>query len=341
MTTTTSEAEPLSEADASGAVAAAAAEGLLRPDKRLPAWLLYDARGSALFEEITALPEYYPTRTERAILAAHAPEMIAAAGPAPLAVAELGAGTASKTRLLLAALLERQGRAVYVPIDVSPSALGVARAALARFRGLSVHPAVGRYPEDLGLLDAIPGRRLLLFLGSNLGNYDPEPGLALLAAVRARLRAGDALLIGTDLRKPAEVLVPAYDDAAGVTARFNKNVLARLNREIDAAFDLESFRHVVRWNAAASRIELYLESQRAQQVRLGALGAVARFAAGERIHTESSYKFRPPALRALFAAAGFQVERRWQDERGWFAVHLLRVPAAEAARPRTPLAAGP
>ena len=306
------------------AVARAVAEGLLRADKRLPPWLLYDQRGSALFEEITELPEYYPTRTERAILAAHAGEMIDAAGT-PVAIAELGAGTATKTRLLLEALLQRQPRAAYVPIDVSASALAIAQAALAPVRGLSVHPMVGRYPEELGVLDAIPGRRLLLFLGSNLGNYDPEPARALLAAVRARLRPGDALLIGTDLRKPARVLIPAYDDAAGVTARFNKNVLARLNRELGAEFDLPAFRHVVRWNSAASRVELYLESMRAQRVWLGALGASAQFAAGERIHTESSYKFTRAGLRELFRAAGFEWERSWHDERRWFAVHLLRV----------------
>jgi L-histidine Nalpha-methyltransferase len=308
------------------AVAQAAREGLVRADKRLPAWLLYDATGSALFEEITELPEYYPTRTERAILTAHAAEMVEAAGP-PVAVAELGAGTASKTRLLLAALLRQQRAAAYVPIDVSPSALALAKDALARFRGLSVHPIVGRYPEDLGVLDAIAGRRLLLFLGSNLGNYDPEPARALLSAVRARLRPGDAFLIGTDLRKSGRILVPAYDDAAGVTARFNKNVLARLNLDLRGDFDLRAFRHVVLWNAAASRIELYLESLCAQQVRLRALGAVVPFAAGERIHTESSYKFTRRGLRAMVAAAGFRWERSWQDERRWFAVHLVRVPA--------------
>ncbi|MFL5308676.1 MAG: L-histidine N(alpha)-methyltransferase [Polyangia bacterium] len=320
----------LDGADAAGAtrraVIQAAREGLLRPDKRLPAWLLYDARGSALFEQITDLPEYYPTRTERAILTAHAAEMIDAVGP-PVAVAELGAGTASKTRLLLSALLERQRGAVYVPIDVSPSALALAKTALASFRRLSVHPVVGRYPEDLGVLDAIPGRRLLLFLGSNLGNYDPEPAAALLSAVRARLRPGDAFLIGTDLRKSGRILVPAYDDAAGVTARFNKNVLARLNGDLGGDFDLQAFRHVVRWNAVASRVELYLESLRAQEVRLRALATVIPFAAGERIHTESSYKFTRQGVRALVGAAGFQWERSWEDERRWFAVHLVRVPA--------------
>ncbi len=316
---------PERDAASRRAVIAAAADGLLRSDKRLPAWLLYDARGSALFEEITELPEYYPTRTERAILAAHAGEIIDAAG-LPVSVAELGAGTASKTRLLLAALLERQGRAVYVPIDVSPTALAIAEHALAPFAGLAVHPMVGRYPEDLAVLDAIPGRRLLLFLGSNLGNYDPQPAAALLAAVRAHLRPGDAFLVGTDLRKAGRILVPAYDDAAGVTARFNKNVLARLNRELGADFDLQAFRHLVRWNRAASRVELYLQSTRDQQVRLRALNAVARFAAGERIHTESSYKFTRSGLRALFRGAGFRWERSWEDQHRWFAVHLLRVP---------------
>jgi L-histidine N-alpha-methyltransferase len=312
------------------AVAAAVADGLLRPDKRLPAWLLYDPRGSALFEEITALPEYYPTRTERAILAAHAGEMIALASldqaGAPLAVAELGAGTASKTQLLLAALLERQRRAFYVPIDVSPAALAIAEAALSRYRGLSVHPMVGRYPEDLGVLDAIPGRRLLIFLGSNLGNYEPDAARELLRAVRARLRPGDTFLVGADLRKPASVLLPAYDDAAGMTARFNKNVLVRLNRELGAEFDPDSFRHVVRWNPARSRIELYLQSEREQRVAIRALGAAARFTAGECIHTESSHKFTRAGLRTLFTGAGFRRERTWLDGRRWFAVTLLRVP---------------
>jgi L-histidine Nalpha-methyltransferase len=329
----TSEAQSLLSIDVAGdpatrqAVAAAVAEGLLRADKRLPAWLLYDARGSALFEEITALPEYYPTRTERVILADHAGEMIDQAGT-PLIVAELGAGTASKTRLLLAALLERQARAFYLAIDVSATALAVAESELSRYRGLSVRPMVGRYPEDLGVLDEIPGRRLLLFLGSNLGNYDPDAARELLVAVRAHLRPGDAFLVGADLRKPSEILLPAYDDAAGVTAQFNKNVLVRLNRELDAAFDPDSFRHLVCWNAAASRVELYLQSEREQQVWIGGLGAAVRFAAGERIHTESSYKLTDDGLRALFAGAGFAWEQSWFDDRRWYAVHLLRVPPA-------------
>jgi L-histidine N-alpha-methyltransferase len=309
-----------------GAIAAAATSGLLRArHKRLPAWLLYDARGSALFEQITELPEYYLTRTERAIFAAHAAEMIDAAGP-ELAIAELGAGTASKTQLLLAALLARQGRGVYLPIDVSASALALAAVELARFPRLTVRPVVGRYPEDLGVLETLPGRRLVLFLGSNIGNYDPAAARALLAAVRRHLAPGDALLIGADLFKARAPLVAAYDDAQGVTSQFSKNVLARLNRDLGADFDLDHFHHVAIWNRAALRMELYLESDRAQTVRLGELGLQVRFAAGERIHTESSYKLTRARLRQLLTEAGLRPEQSWYDERRLFGVHLARVP---------------
>ena len=309
------------------AIAEAATGGLLRArNKRLPAWLLYDARGSALFEQITELPEYYLTRTERAIFAAHAADMIDAAGPA-LAIAELGAGTASKTQLLLAALLARQGSGLYLPIDVSASALALAAAELARFPRLTVQPVVGRYPEDLDVLDALPGRRLVLFLGSNIGNYDPPAARALLAAVRRHLAPGDALLIGADLFKARAPLVAAYDDAQGVTSQFSKNVLVRLNRDLGADFDLEHFHHLAIWNRAALRMELYLESDRAQTVRLRELGLQVRFAAGERIHTESSYKLTRTRLRQLLTEAGLHPEQSWYDERRLFGVHLARVPA--------------
>ncbi|HVV53649.1 MAG TPA: L-histidine N(alpha)-methyltransferase, partial [Polyangia bacterium] len=310
-----------------GAVAAADRAGLLRARKRLPAWLLYDRRGSELFEEITELPEYYLTRTERAIFAARAGEMIDAAGP-PLAVVELGAGTASKTGLLLAALLARQTRALYRPVDVSPAALALAAADLARLDRLTVSPVVARYPDELGFLalDPAAGRRLVLLLGSNIGNFNPGEARALLAALRRRLAPGDALLVGADLRKPARFLLPAYDDAAGVTARFNKNVLDRINRELDADFEPARFRHLVRWNQPASRIEIYLESEAAQRVRLGALGLEIPFRAGERIHTESSYKLTAARLARLFLGAGLQPERSWYDRGRRFGVHLARVP---------------
>ena len=324
--TATPEANLAPDAATLHAVAEAAAKGLLRArNKRLPAWLLYDARGSALFEEITELPEYYLTRTERAIFAAYAAEMIDAAGP-PLAIAELGAGTASKTQLLLAALLARQGRGLYLPIDVSASALALAATELARFRRLRVRPVVGRYPEDLGVLDALPGRRLVLFLGSNIGNYDPAAARALLAAVRRHLAPGDAMLIGADLFKARAPLVAAYDDARGVTAQFSKNVLARLNRDLGADFDLDHFHHVAIWNRAALRMELYLESDRAQTVSLGTPGVQVRFAAGERIHTESSYKLTRARLGQLLTEAGLRPEQSWYDDRRLFGVHLARVP---------------
>jgi L-histidine N-alpha-methyltransferase len=307
------------------AVADAVREGLLRPRMRLPPWLLYDARGSALFEDITELPEYYLTRTERGILANHAGEIIEAAG-APPTVIELGAGSASKTALVLAALLDRQARVSFTPVDVSAAALSLAQSELAQFRRLIVRPVVARYPEELGFLDAPAERRLLLFLGSNIGNYDPSSARKLLRAVRRHLLPGDTFLIGTDLRKAGSILVPAYDDSQGVTARFNKNVLVRINRDLGATFDVDRFEHVVRWNRAASRIELYLASVDAQNVSLGTVGAEIHFAPGQRIHTESSYKFTRAMIDRLLVDAGFRLERSWYDEQRWFGLHLARVP---------------
>lgn len=318
-------AAPTADVGALGAVAAAARNGLGRPRKRLPAWLLYDRRGSDLFERITELPTYYLTRSERAILAANAAEMIDAAGPA-LGVVELGAGTASKTGLLLAALLARQERVVYRPVDVSPSALAQAAADLARTERLTVRPVVARYPDELGFLDHAGERRLVLFLGSNIGNFNPLEARTLLTALRRRLAAGDALLIGADLRKSPRILLPAYDDPEGVTAQFNRNVLDRLNRELGADFHPDRFDHLVRWNQAASRIEIYLQSRGAQRIALPALGLDIRLRDGERIHTESSYKLGVRRLAALFARAGLRLERSWYDQRRWFGVHLVRVP---------------
>jgi dimethylhistidine N-methyltransferase len=309
------------------AVGAAARAGLLRRRKSLPPWLFYDARGSALFEEITALPEYYLTRTERAILLEQAPAIVSAAGP-PLEVVELGAGSAAKTEILLEALLERQPRVTYVPLDVSPAALTSARERLRRLRRVTVRPIEARYPEGLNLPPPPEGqRRLVLFLGSNIGNYDPPAARTLLTAVARALRPGDALLLGADLRKSSRVLLPAYSDAQGVTGEFNKNVLARLNRELGADFDLGSFRHVAVWNGRRSRVEMHLESRRDQRVTLRALAAEVTFSRAERIHTESSYKLTPVAIRQLLARAGFRVEASWYDERRWFGLHLGRRPS--------------
>jgi L-histidine N-alpha-methyltransferase len=303
-------------------VAADVRAGLLARPKRLPPWLFYDAAGSALFEEITRLPEYYPTRTERAILTAHADEMVEAAGP-PASLVELGAGSASKTRVIIAALLARRPDALYMPVDVSPTALaGAARHLRARFPTLAVAPVAAKYPDELGFLRAAPSPRLVLFLGSNIGNYEPADGCDLLRAIHRHLRPTDTFLLATDLRKDPDLLVPAYDDAAGVTARFNKNVLVRLNRQLGATFELDRFRHVARWNARASRIEMHLESTIPQIVRIPALGLIVRLRAGERIHTESSYKYTPRMVKRMLGVAGFSWRRTWTDPRGWFALHL-------------------
>jgi dimethylhistidine N-methyltransferase len=298
--------------------------GLRACPKRLPPWMLYDDAGSALFEEITELPQYYLTRTERAILTAHAPAIMAAAGW-PAVMVELGAGSASKTRLLLEAWLARQRNPRYVPVDVSPALGQVAAELRAELPGLKVTPVAARYPEELDWLPRLRGPRLVLFLGSSIGNYDRTDALALLRALRAQLAPGDGFLLGTDLVKPADVLVPAYDDPAGVTARFNLNLLERLNRELGAHFDLEDFAHHVRWNAEHSRMELYLRSLSDQLVAIDGLGITVRFARGELLHTENSHKFTVPGVRALLDEAGFDLETTWTDARRWFALHLARV----------------
>jgi L-histidine Nalpha-methyltransferase len=318
--------QKLGPRDTFAAVAAAVRAGLLRKRKRLPPWLLYDDEGSALFEEITRLPAYYLTRTERAILMAHADAMVEAAG-LPCEVVELGAGSASKTRVLLQALSRRQPRVRYVPVDVSPSALAQAAIVLRDLRFVDVRPAVARYPEELDFLRRpVVGRRLVLFLGSNVGNYDPPRAVELLTAVRRQLAPGDGFLMGVDRRKSPALLLPAYDDDVGVTERFSKNVLARLNRELGATFDLDRFRHVVVWNARASRVDLYLESAIAQRVAIDALGVKVDLAARERIHTESSYKLTDARVGQLLVRGGFVPEATWTDERRLYGVHLARVP---------------
>jgi dimethylhistidine N-methyltransferase len=316
-------------------VASAVWEGLTAQPKRLPAWLFYDEVGSRLFDEITERPEYYLTRTERAIFAAHAERMIACAagasgdeaGPGQcsgLRITELGAGSADKTRLLLAAAVARQGTLVYEPVDVSGSALEAARERIEReFDGVTVSPRVADYTHGLGLEPCAPEeRRLVLYIGSSIGNFEPWEAAELLERVCAELQTGDALLLGVDLVKDEATLLAAYDDFAGVTAAFNLNLLTRMNRELGAAFDLEAFEHRAVWNAAESRIEMHLESRIAQTARLEALDLDADFAAGESIHTENSYKYRPGQAEALLEAAGFAHVESWTDERGWFGICL-------------------
>ena len=306
-------------------VASAVREGLTARPKRLPPWLFYDAAGSRLFDRITGLPEYYLTRTERSILTAHAAAILALAAPGErLRIAELGAGSADKTRLLLAAAVRLQGTVLYEPVDVSASALDAAHERIQReIPGVTVIPQVMDYTHRLHLEPA-GERRLVLYIGSSIGNFEPHEALRLLQRLRASLRPGDSLLLGVDLVKDEKTLLAAYDDAAGVTAAFNRNLLCRLNRELAADFDPAAFRHRAVWNASESRIEMHLESRRAQRVRLPALDFEVDFAPGERIHTENSYKYAPGQTESLLSDAGFSPSATWTDPQGWFAVCLGR-----------------
>jgi dimethylhistidine N-methyltransferase len=311
------------------AVLTAALAGLTAPQKSLPPWLLYDELGSQLFEQITALPEYYLTRTERALFATHACEILTlAAQGQPLTLLELGAGSAAKTGILLTAAVEQQGSVLYQPIDISASALEEASANItANIPGVIVTPQVANYITEGFTLTRLPLERVLaLYIGSSIGNFSPDEAADILRNLRAHLLPGDTLLLGTDLapssHKSVEALLAAYDDAAGVTAAFNKNILTRLNRELEADFSLNCFTHRSRWNAAESRIEMHLESRAAQQVHIA--GERITFCAGETIHTENSYKFTAATLASLFAAAGFSPERTFQSPDGTFAVTLAR-----------------
>jgi len=310
--------------------------GLTATPKSLPPKWFYDAQGSALFEKITELPEYYPTRAERAILRAVAPEVAALTGATTLV--ELGSGSSEKTRLLLSALRDAGVLRRYVPVDVSESALAAAGDALAsEYPGLAVHAVVADFEQYLGVPsgaaagatangDAGDGPRLVAFLGSTIGNMVPAERGGFLRRVRARLRPGDTFLLGTDLVKDPAVLVAAYDDAAGVTAAFNRNVLAVLNAELGADFDLDAFEHVAVWDAGREWIEMRLRAASAQSVRVRDLGLTAEFAAREEMRTEVSAKFREAGVRAELAAAGLAMRSWWTDEGGQFGLSLA-VPA--------------
>ncbi len=287
--------------------------------------MFYDAEGSRLFEQITETPEYYPTRIERGILQEYAAGIIFQAG-ANLTMVELGAGSASKTRVLLEALLRRQLRAEFYPVDVSSSALqGALRSLNGDFPRLHVSPIVADYSHHLPDLKSLPGRKLVLFIGSSIGNFEPQEAQEFLQRLRGSLQTGDALLIGFDLIKDAGVLNAAYNDTQGVTAAFNKNLLARINRELGGNFDLSLFQHVAFWNPQMSRIEMHLESLRQHTVWVQDLRRVFHFAAGERIHTENSYKFSSGSIAQLLRTSGYRLERSWTDPEEWFSVALARV----------------
>jgi dimethylhistidine N-methyltransferase len=298
--------------------------GLTSRPKWLPSRLFYDAAGSVLFEQITELSEYYLTATEQAIFERHAPEMVRAAGGASTII-ELGAGTARKTMQVLRAALDLHRAVRFIPVDVSSFALEVAQHRVrSELPQVSVHPLELDYTQHSPVLAQISGRKLVLYIGSSIGNFEPMAASALLRRLRSSLAPGDSLLLGTDMRKPAEVLLPAYDDAAGVTAQFNLNVLARINREFDAEFDLDQFAHRVVWNERDSRIEMHLESRDDQVVAVHALDISVPFVRRETIHTENSYKFTGAMIESIASNAGFRIEQDWSDERNWFRVTLLR-----------------
>lgn len=315
------------QAKGSHLVVAAARQGLLKHPKSLPPWLFYDARGSALFEEITELSEYYLTRAERSILETQADEIVriaSDAGAAPLQVIELGAGSATKTQLLLRAVVRSQERCLYVPIDISASALSVAVERLGREEpAVSVRSFEGEHLDALPAIRATGPRRLVLFLGSSIGNYEDQDAVQLLSQVGRALLPGGCLLVGADRRKDPETLLRAYDDAKGVTARFNLNVLSRLNRELGSDFELSCFEHEARWNDAASRIEMHLVATRDMTVRVPGLPPIV-FRAGESIHTESSVKYDQARIDRLFSRAGFRRIRSFTDELERFDLHLGR-----------------
>jgi len=310
------------------AVLTEALSGLNKPageQKTLPPWLFYDELGSHLFDQITTLPEYYLTRTERAILAKVAPSLplhlIAA-----VTIAELGAGSASKTGILLREFADHQQGLLYQPIDISPTALDEAAASIgAHIPGVTVAPQVANYTTETFTITRPPDHTILaLYIGSSIGNFGPDEQVAILTNLRAHLEPGDALLLGVDLApgpgKTPATLVAAYDDAAGITAAFNKNILTRLNRDLGTNFNLDNFAHRALWNPVDSRIEMHLESLIDQTVRIE--DHRIPFTAGETIHTENSYKFTDASLQTLLTDSGFALDQLHHDSARRFAVVL-------------------
>jgi L-histidine N-alpha-methyltransferase len=313
---------PGQAADYRAALSADVRAGLTAVPKSLPPKYAYDARGSELFDEITRQPEYYLTRAETAILAARAAEIAAVAACESLV--ELGSGTSAKTRLLLRALQAGGTLRQFTPFDVDPSVLAQASAALsAEYPGLTVAPFLGDFERDLA---AVPGagRRMIAFIGSTIGNFYPVARAGFLAQVRGALAPGDFFLLGTDLVKDPARLLRAYDDAAGVTAEFKRNVLRVVNRELNADFAVEEFEYAPAWDAEAEWVEKRLRAATAQRVTVADLGLTVDFAPGEYLHTEISAKFRPEGVRAELAAAGLETVGFWTDPAGDFGLTLAR-----------------
>jgi dimethylhistidine N-methyltransferase len=308
------------------------AAGLTAEPKHLSCRYFYDREGSHLFEAICELPEYYLTRAETEILQSHA-QQIALLFPGNVTVIELGSGNAVKTRLLLEALLPGEPGALatgvhrvrYVPIDICRPVLEESAAGLLqRFPPLEIVAVAAEYHEGLRYLGSESDRpRLILWLGSNIGNFTREEAAKFLRRIRDTMTPADRMLVGVDLRKDRAVLEAAYDDAAGVTAAFNLNLLARINHELNGNFDVSAFQHRAIYNEDLGRIEMYLASARSQSVTIGRIRLTVTFAAGENIHTENSYKYSLAEMNAVTTAAGLRSERFWQDGAGRFSLHLL------------------
>ena len=307
-------------------------KGFTTTPKAIPPRWLYDAVGSALFEAITLLPEYYLTATEESILRKHA-EAIAEAAGGVTCVVEFGSGSGRKTQLLLGPLLVREPSLVYRPIDISAEAAAGAKRTLgAAYPRLKVRPIVGTYREGTRALAGVPSRKLVMFIGSSLGNLDLVEATRFLGGTRAPLGPDDSLLLGGDLDKDPRIIERAYNDPVGVTAAFARNVLARMNRELGANFDPSAFAMSAHYRSTERRVEIHLVSQREQTARLRDLELDVRFAEGETIHIEDSYKFTPASVEALVRSSGLRVERSWTDDDRWFALYLLRPQQGRTAR---------
>lgn len=301
--------------------------GLLARPKQLPPRCFYDDVGSALFEAITQLPEYYLTRAEFAILRESAGEIVGAMGEEPIDLLELGSGSATKTRALISAALERQTTLRYVPVDISSSILVTAAKALVdEYPALTVDAYAGEYLSLLGSGALRSARRTMaLFLGSNIGNFEPSEATALLRSLRGNLKPGDALLLGTDLKKSIDRLELAYDDPAGVTAAFNRNVLARINRELGGNFDVRAFEHEAHYDPVRGAIDMYLVATSTQSVIVPEIELELDFTEFESIHTESSYKYSVDDIDLMAARSGYKLARTWPDAAFDYALSLLVV----------------
>ncbi|HSB09594.1 MAG TPA: L-histidine N(alpha)-methyltransferase [Blastocatellia bacterium] len=320
--------ERLTQGDGSNTFEHDVREGLTRSPKRLPPKYFYDDLGSRLFEAICALPEYYLTRAESEILHASAKEIVSSIG-GPVRLLELGSGSAEKTRYLIEALLGRQTELHYLPVDISELSLELSSQRLLRlYPGLRITAFAADYFTALETLarrvPADPTRRTVaVFLGSNIGNFGRDESREFLRAVRKLLRPEDALLLGADLKKSPDILIPAYDDALGVTAAFNLNLLSRINRELNGDFDVRKFGHNATYNADLGRIEIRLISLEPQRVRIGKIDLEVNFDDGESIRTENSYKFDLDQLSAMGRETGFVLSRTWFDQAHLFSFNLF------------------